>query len=256
MTNQMQIFNHPDFGNIRALEEGDTVLFCGRDVAVALGYAIPHKAVWDHCRGVLKRNILTPGGYQEMSFVSEPDVYRLICGSRLESAVKFEKWVFEEVLPSIRKHGAYMTPEMIEKTLTNPDFIIGLCQRLKEEQAKTQHLESRVQADAPKVLFADAVSVSTSEILVGDLAKLLKQNGVDIGQNRLFERLRNAGFLMKQGSSKNMPTQLSMEMGLFKIKETVINKPDGSVLITRTPKITGKGQLYFVNYFLNGKEAA
>ncbi|MFA7206738.1 MAG: phage antirepressor KilAC domain-containing protein, partial [Saccharofermentanales bacterium] len=105
-------------------------------------------------------------------------------------------------------------------------------------------------------LFADAVSVSSSEILVGDLAKLLKQNGVDIGQNRLFEKLRDDGYLMKQGSSRNMPTQRSMDMGLFRIKETVINKPDGSVLITRTPKITGKGQLYFVNYFLNGKEAA
>ena len=266
MTSAIQIFNHPEFGDIRTIADGETVLFCGKDIADALGYLNTSKAISDHCRGVTKRYVGVRTGYRangsdavqvvEMSFLPEPDIYRLICNSRLPSAVKFEKWVFEEVLPSIRKHGAYMTPEMIEKTLTNPDFIIGLCQRLKEEQAKTQHLESRVQADAPKVLFADAVSVSSSEILVGDLAKILNQNGVDIGQNRLFERLRNAGFLMKQGTSKNMPTQLSMEMGLFRIKETVINKPDGSVLITRTPKLTGKGQLYFVNYFLNGKEAA
>lgn len=149
-----------------------------------------------------------------------------------------------------------MTPEMIEKTLTNPDFIIGLCQRLKEEQAKTQHLESRVQADAPKVLFADAVSVSSSEILVGDLAKILNQNGVDIGQNRLFKRLREDGFLMKRyGESWNMPTQKSMELGLFMIKETTTNKPDGT-LTYKTPVVTGRGQIYFVNYFLNGKEAA
>jgi anti-repressor protein len=260
MTSAIQIFNHPEFGDIRTIADGDAVLFCGKDIADALGYLNPSKAISDHCRGVTKRYVGVRTGYRangsdavqvvEMSFLPEPDIYRLICNSRLPSAVKFEKWVFEEVLPSIRKHGAYMTPEMIEKTLTNPDFIIGLCQRLKEEQAKTQHLESRVQADAPKVLFADAVSVSSSEILVGDLAKLLKQNGVDIGQNRLFEKLREDGYLMKQGSARNMPTQRSMDMGLFRIKETVINKPDGSVLITRTPRITGRGSLYFVNRFL------
>ena len=266
MTSQIQIFNSPEFGNIRTVVEDAGVLFCGRDVTLALGYLNTSKAMADHCRGVTKRYIGVCTGQRsdgsdtfqvmEMSFLPESDIYRLICSSKLPSAERFEKWVFEEVLPSIRKHGAYMTPEMIEKTLTNPDFIIGLCQRLKEEQEKARHLEAKTQADAPKVLFADAVSVSSSEILVGDLAKILNQNGVDIGQNRLFKRLREDGFLMSRTGSKNMPTQRAMEMGLFRIKETSINKPDGSILITRTTKVTGRGQIYFINYFLRGKEAA
>lgn len=243
---------------VRVVKEDNETWFVAKDITAVLEYSYwqPNiiSIIPDEWKGIKRINTL--GGEQSMSCLTEQGVYFFLARSDKEKAIPFQKWLAGEVVPSIRKHGAYMTPEMIEKTLTNPDFIIGLCQRLKEEQAKTQHLESRVQADAPKVLFADAVSVSSSEILVGDLAKLLKQNGVDIGQNRLFEKLREDGYLMKQGSARNMPTQRSMDMGLFRIKETVINKPDGSVLITRTPKLTGKGQLYFVNYFLNGKEAA
>lgn len=249
-----------DHKPVRVTTEDDLLWFVAKDVADALEYseysnpARLFQIVPEEWKGV--KPIHTPYGTQNMVSVTEQGLYFFLARSDKKKAVPFQKWLAGEVVPSIRKHGAYMTPEMIEKTLTNPDFIIGLCQRLKEEQAKTQHLEAKTQADAPKVLFAEAVSVSSSEILVGDLAKLLKQNGVDIGQNRLFERLRNAGFLMKQGTSKNMPSQLSMEMGLFRIKETVINKPDGSVLIKRTPMVCGKGQVYFINYFLNGKEAA
>lgn len=250
MANEIQIFNNPEFGKVRTFTDNEIVLFCGRDIAEALGYAVPHKAIWDHCKGVLKRNIPTAGGTQEMSFISESDVYRLICNSKLPDAVRFEKWVFEEVLPSIRRNGAYMTPETIQKTLSDPDFIIGLATRLKEEQRKAALLEATVRDSEPKVLFADAVSVSQSEILIGDLAKILKQNGIDIGQKRLFERLRNEGFLMKSGMSWNLPTQRAMDLGLFRVQEKAISKPDGSVLLSRTTRVTGKGQLYFTNYFL------
>lgn len=250
MTSEIQIFNNPEFGKVRTFTDNETVLFCGRDIAEALGYAVPHKAIWDHCKGVLKRYIPTAGGTQEMSFISESDVYRLICNSKLPDAVRFEKWVFEEVLPSIRRNGAYMTPETIQKTLSDPDFIIGLATRLKEEQRKAALLEATVRDSEPKVLFADAVSVSQSEILIGDLGKILKQNGIDIGQKRLFERLRNEGFLMKSGMSWNLPTQKAMDLGLFRVQEKAISKPDGSVLLSRTTRVTGKGQLYFTNYFL------
>ena len=250
MANEIQIFNNPDFGEIRTLMDDETVLFCGRDVADALGYAIPHKAIWDHCKGVLKRNIPTAGGIQEMSFILESDVYRLICNSKLPDAMRFEKWVFEQVLPSIRRHGAYMTPETIQKALSDPDFIIGLATRLKEAQSKNSMLEARVKESEPKVLFADAVSVSQSEILIGDLAKILRQNGIDVGQRRLFERLRNEGFLMRSGMSWNLPTQRAMDLGLFRVQEKAISKPDGSVLLSRTTRVTGKGQVYFMNYFL------
>ena len=243
---------------VRVVKEDNETWFVAKDITAVLEYSYwqPNiiSIIPDEWKGIKQVNTL--GGEQSMSCLTEQGVYFFLARSDKKKAIPFQKWLAGEVVPSIRKHGAYMTPEMIEKTLTNPDFIIGLCQRLKEEQAKTQHLESRVQADAPKVLFADAVSVSSSEILVGDLAKILNQNGVDIGQNRLFERLRNAGFLMSRTGSKNMPTQRAMEMGLFRIKETSINKPDGSILITRTTKVTGRGQIYFINYFLRGKEAA
>jgi len=256
MNNEIQIFNNPKFGNIRTFTDTifgtETILFCGRDVAEALGYAVPHKAIWDHCKGVLKRNIPTAGGLQEMSFITESDVYRLVCNSKLPDAVRFENWVFKEVLPSIRKHGVYLTPERAEPLL-NPEFIIP--RTLPEALRLAADLAEKVQQDAPKVLFADAVSTSQTDILVGDLAKILHQNGIDIGQKRLFDFLRNEGYLMKYGISRNMPTQRSMELGIFRVKETTITKPDGSTLISRTVKVTGKGQVYFVNYFLKRKLA-
>ena len=187
-----------------------------------------------------------------MSFITESDVYRLVCNSKLPDAVRFENWVFKEVLPSIRKHGVYMAPEIAEPLL-NPEFIIP--RTLPEALRLAADLAEKVQQDAPKVLFADAVSTSQTDILVGDLAKILHQNGIDIGQKRLFEFLRNEGYLMKYGVSRNMPTQRSMELGIFRVKETTITKPDGSTLISHTVKVTGKGQVYFVSYFLKRKLA-
>jgi len=253
--NELQVFKNDQFGQIRMLEENGRILFCGSDAAKALGYSNPRDALARHCRGVVKRDAPTASGLQEMSFIPEGDLYRLITHSKLPSAEQFERWVFDDVLPSVRKHGGYLTPAKIEEVLLNPDTIIKLATALKEEQAKNRELAAKVEEDKPKVLFADAVAASEGTILVGELAKILKGNGVEIGQNRLFERLRNDGYLIKRrGTDYNMPTQRAMEMGLFKIKETTITHPDGHVTVSKTPKVTGKGQRYFVNLFLGKKE--
>lgn len=249
--NELMIFNNPEFGEVRTIEENGKVLFCGSDVAKALGYTNPSKALSDHCKGVTKCYTPTKSGTQEMSFIPESDLYRLVFSSKLPTAEKFTDWVTAEVLPTIRRHGAYMTPETIEKALTDPDTIIQLATTLKEERAARLALEAKAEADKPKVLFADAVSASHTSILVGELAKLLKQNGVDIGQNRLFAYLRENGYLIKRaGSDYNMPTQRSMERGWFKIKERTVQEPNGSISVKKTPLVTGKGQQYFINLFL------
>ena len=249
--NKLQIFKNADFGEVRTIEENGTVLFCGNDLAKALGYAVPRKALFDHCKGVLKRNTLTDGGKQEMSFIPESDLYRLAFSSKLPAAEKFTDWVTTEILPTIRKHGAYMTPDTLDRMISSPEFGIKLLTALQEERTQRAKLESKVEADAPKVLFADAVSASNTSILVGELAKLLKQNGVDIGQQRLFRWLRENGYLIRRnGSDFNMPTQKSMELGLFTVKETAITHSDGAVSVSKTTKVTGKGQQYFIQKFL------
>ncbi|MCF2705838.1 phage antirepressor [Arcanobacterium haemolyticum] len=247
------------FGDLQVrtiVDENSNILFCGKDVASALGYENPAKAVRDHARqdGGPKRYPIVDalGRTQQAHFITEGDLYRLIASSKLPSAVEFERWVFDEVIPSIRKHGAYMTPAAIEKTLSDPDFIIRLATDLKQERARVAELEAAREADAPKVLFADAVAASKTSILVGQLAKILTQNGYEIGQNRLFIWLRQHGFLGKRkGEDWNMPLQEYVERGLFEIKESTHQQPDGVVRITRTPKVTGKGQQYFLNKFLS-----
>ena len=255
--NELMIFKSPEFGEIRTIEDDGKVLFCGSDVAKALGYAKPQNAIDRHCRGALKRGIphpQSPDKTIEMLFIPEGDIYRLAAKSELPGADKFERWIFDDVLPSIRKHGAYMTPETLEAAILNPDTMIKLCTALKEEQDKRKALETRVKRDRPKVLFADSVAASKTSILVGELAKLLKQNGVETGQNRMFQWLREQGYLIRrQGTDFNMPTQKAMEMGLFEIKETAITHSDGHVTISKTPKVTGKGQQFFVNAFLSGR---
>lgn len=186
----------------------------------------------------------------ETNFISEPGLYKLIGASRKPAAKRFNRWVTHEVLPSIRKHGAYMTPETIEKAIYDPDFIINLATQLKDEQAKAAALKADNETMKPKALFADAVATSHTSILIGDLAKLIRQNGVDIGQNRLFAWLREHGYLIGSGDRRNMPTQRAMDLGLFDIKERTFQNPDGSVRITKTTKVTGKGQQYFINKFL------
>ena len=249
--NNVQIFKNAEFGEIRTVVERKQILFCANDVAAALGYKIPKDAVNQHCRGAVK-HLLTDnlGRKQETKFIPEGDVYRLIIRSKLPAAEKFERWVFDEVLPTIRKHGAYMTDDALHKAITEPDFLIRLATELKQEKEARQQAEQQIEADRPKVLFAGAVSASHTSILIGDLAKLLKQNGYETGQKRLFQQLRDEGYLIKSGSSKNMPTQKAMEMGLFEVKETAFNNPDGTIRVTKTTKVTGKGQVYFINLYL------
>lgn len=195
-------------------------------------------------------SIYTPGGKQDALSVSFPGLLSLILGSRKKEARDYKRWVTHEVLPSIHKHGGYLTPAKIKEALLNPDTIIQLATNLKEEQEKRKALEAENAAMQPKALFADAVAASHTSILIGDLAKLIKQNGVDIGQKRLFAWMRENGWLMKQGSSKNLPTQRGMERGYFEVKESTISNPDGSIRTTKTTKVTGKGQQYFINVFL------
>lgn len=183
--------------------------------------------------------------------INESGLYSLIISSKLPQAKKFKRWVTAEVLPSIRKQGAYMTPQKIEEVLTDPDTIIKLATDLKAEREERMKLQRESEEMKPKALFADAVSASQTSILIGDLAKLLRQNGHDIGQRRLFEWMRESGYLIKQrGASWNMPTQKSMEKGLFEIKETTISHSDGHIGISKTVKVTGKGQVYFINKFM------
>lgn len=192
----------------------------------------------------------TLGGKQEMTIINESGLYNVILRSDKPEAKPFRKWVTSEVLPTIRRHGMYATPDTVEKMLADPDTTIKLLETIKQERAARMALEAKAEADKPKVLFADAVSASHTSILVGDLAKLLRQNGIEIGQNRLFSFLREKGYLCSQGERYNLPTQRSMDRGWFQVKETTINQPNGSVRITRTVKVTGKGQQYFINLFL------
>jgi len=251
--NDLQIFSNPRFGEIRTIEENGKVLFCGRDVAAALGYAKPQKAISDHCKGALKRSTPTNGGIQEMLFIPEGDIYRLAAKSELPGAEEFESWIFDEVLPSIRKHGAYMTAETIERTLTDPDYLIQLATTLKTEREARMLAEHKIEQDKPKVLFADSVAGSKTSILVRDLAKLICQNGVSIGGTRLFKWLRSNGYLISTGRDYNSPSQRSMDMKLMEIREINIDHSEYSET-KKTPLITGKGQQYFINKFL-GVEA-
>lgn len=245
--NKIQIFNNDEFGNIRTVNIDGEPWFVGKDVANALGYANPQKAVRDHIsvedRGVNEMD--TPSGKQNLTIINESGLYALIFGSKLESAQRFKHWVTSDVLPAIRKTGGYQTVPQGKELLA---LAVLEAQKTIEEQ------NHKIKEMQPKAIFADAVSASETSILVGDLAKLICQNGYQIGQKRLFEWLRQNGYLMKCGSSRNMPTQRYLEQGLFEVKESNVQNPDGSIRITRTTKITGRGQLYFVNKFLGGKK--
>lgn len=254
----LQIFKNPEFGEIRTIEKDGEPWFVGKDVAAALGYERPTKAILDHVDDEDKDEVPIQdsiGRSQNTPIINESGLYSLVLSSKLPTAKKFKRWVTSEVIPSIRKHGAYMTPDKLEEVLLKPDTLIQLAQNLKAEQEKRMALEVKMEEQKPKVLFAESVEVAKTSILIGELAKLLKQNGINIGQNRLFEWLRNNGYLIRrQGSDYNMPTQRAMEMGLFEIKETTITHSDGHIHVSKTPKVTGKGQVYFVNLFLSREE--
>ena len=242
---ELQVFNHPQFGTVRAVEIQGEPWLVGKDVAESLGYTNPQKAIRDHTEPEDRtvNELFTVNGTKG-TLINESGLYSLVFGSKLPEAKKFKHWVTSEVLPSIRRDGGYMhtSPDMTDEEIMARAVLLG--QKKIEEQAK------RIQEMRPKEIFADRVSASESSILVGDLAKLLKQNGVDMGQKRLFRWLRDKGYLIKYGISYNLPTQRSMELGLFEINETTITHSDGHISISKTVKVTGKGQVYFVNKFL------
>lgn len=248
MTNTIKVFENEEFGQVRTLTEGDKILFCATDIAKALGYTNPHDAILRHCRALVKREVIDVlNRKQEINFIPEGDVYRLIAHSKLPAAEKFESWVFDEVLPSIRKHGAYMTPETIEDVLLNPDTIIKLATSLKEEREKRQMLELENAEMKPKADYADAVQDTANSINIGNLAKLLcNKHNVKIGRNKLFEWLTSHGIIKKVGK-RYEPYQKYMDMGLFTVKQNVIQLKDGKTITTQTVQVTGKGQVYLAN---------
>ena len=247
--NDLQIFKNSEFGEIRTVTKNNEPWFVAIDVCNALDLKNPTVSV-----GRLDEDEVTKfnlGGLSgESNIVSEYGLYNLILASRKKEAKKFKRWITHDVIPTIRKHGAYMSSEVIEKTLSDPDYLIQLATNLKEEKAKRALAEAQIEKDKPKVLFADSCEVAENSILIGEFAKRLKQNGYDIGQNKLFEWLRQHDYLCKSGERKNLPTQYAMELGLFEIKTRVLSNPNGSVRTTSTTKITGRGQIYFTNKFL------
>lgn len=249
--NEIQTFDF-DGSRIRTLTIDEEPYFVGKDVAVVLGYSNPRKALIDHVdaddKGVTKCDTL--GGKQDLTVINESGLYSLILGSKLPEAKRFKRWVTSEVLPSLRRNGMYAMDELLD----NPDLAINALQKLKEEREARRQLELQNAEMKPKALFAEAVETSSTSILIGDMAKLLRQNGVEVGQRRLFDWLRTNGWLMKTGESRNMPTQKAMEKGYFEIRERTISNPDGSVRITKTTKVTGKGQVWLTNEFM-GEQA-
>lgn len=257
-TNHLSIFGSKEFGPVRTATEEGAVWFAGRDVAKALGYTNPMKAIRDHVeeedKGV--NEMVTRGGVQNLIMVNESGLYALILGSKLPRAKAFKTWVTGEVLPAIRKTGGYLG----RGTMTDADIMaraVAIAARTMEAQKKEiAEKDEALRITAPKAFFADAVAASGTTILIGDMAKLLKQNGLDIGAYRLFARLREEGYLIsRRGADWNMPTQRAMNLGLFTVKETAISHADGHVTVQKTPKVTGKGQQYFVKKYLGGRHA-
>ena len=255
--NEIKLFNNPEFGDVRAVSINNNPWFVGKDVAQVLGYSDTAQAIRKHVdaedKGVVE--MTTPGGVQQITAINESGLYSLILSSKLPGAKKFKHWVTSEVLPSLRKHGGYIAgqeemsdTELIAKALLVAD------RKIKEKDQQIRQLTDKAEEMRPKALFADSVAAANNSILIGELAKLLRQNGVDTGAKRLFAWMRDNGYLVKRkGTDYNMPTQKSMEMKLFQIKETVINHSDGNTTVSKTVKVTGKGQVYFINKFMTQK---
>ncbi len=257
----VEVFSNGEFRVRTSTDADGTVWFVGKDIVVALEYSADSNParlfgnVPDIWKGVKRFHLTsdkpTARPYQDMLCLTEQGVYFFLGRSDKPKALPYQMWIAGEVVPSIRKHGVYMTPQVQEQLIADPDFIIRLAQELKAERIKVQALQEQAAQDRPKVIFAEAVDASSSSILIGSLAKILRQNGVNIGQNRLFVWLRENGYLMNcKGERWNFPTQASIDRGLFEVKTRIINNPDGSTKITHTTKVTGKGQIYFINQLL------
>lgn len=257
--NEIKVFENQQFGQVRSIVKDGEPWFVASDVCKVLGHTnttVALQMLDEDERGKQSLGQVSANGVvqnRETNIINEPGLYQLVIRSNVPGAKLFKRWITHEVIPAIRKHGGYLTPEKVEEVLLNPDTIIQLATQLKESHEKVKALEAQRAIDAPKVLFAQCVAASESDILIGQLAKILKQNGVDMGQNRLFEILRRDGYLISQkGGNWNMPTQRSMEQGLMRIKETAVSHSDGHVTVSKTPKITGKGQIYFVQKYCAG----
>lgn len=252
---ELQIFENKEFGTVRTVQINDEPYFVGKDVAEILGYKDTSDALKRHVDSddKLSRCFTDSGQNREMYVINESGLYSLILSSKLPSAKRFKRWVTNEILPSIRKTGGYVS---------NEDMFINTYLQFADEQTKllfkstletVKSLNEKIETDKPKVLFADAVTSAQTDILIGELAKIIRQNGYEIGEKRLFKWLRENNYLIsRQGTDYNAPTQKSIEMGLFRVKETAITHSDGHVTISKTTKVTGKGQSYFINKFLAG----
>lgn len=255
MEQGLQIFNHPQFGEIRALVIGGEPWFIGKDVAVCLGYSNSRDALARHVENEDKNTVANhdgTAGNPNLTVINESGLYSLVLSSKLPDAKKFKRWVTHDVLPTIRKTGGYVSNEDLFLNTYLPYADDGTKKLFSATLSALRAANQKIEADRPKVLFADAVSVTKSDITVGELSKLLKQNGINVGRNRLFEILRSNGFLIREkGKDRSLPTQRSMELGLFRVKESTIHA-NGEVLLSRTPYVTGKGITYFIDKFLNG----
>lgn len=251
---EIKIFNNPSFGNVRVAGTEVNPLFCLADVCKALGLSA--KGVNQRLGDEVISNYPIAdslGRTQQALFVNEDGLYDVILDSRKPEAKQFRKWITSEVLPTIRKHGAYMTDNIIEKTLSDPDYLIQLATTLKQERQQRIEAERKVAAAQPAVTFTQAVSGSASSCLIGELAKLINQNGYPIGERRLFKWLRENGYLGTKGERYNIPNQRYIEQGLFELKKGTRSGNNGVMHTTITSKVTGKGQVYFVNKFLTNK---
>ena len=262
--NDIQVFNSEQFGEIRTAGTAQEPIFCAADICRALGYNNGRDAISRHCDegDVVKHDTPTTSGVQTMTFVNESGLYSLIFGSKLESAKQFKKWVTSDVLPSIRKHGMYATEATVESMLNDPENAILMLQAYQRErkerlaaQQQVEKLEAQAIEDKPKIIYADAVKGSTSSCLIGELAKMIAQNGYPIGEKRLFQWLRDNHYLCSYGERFNQPYQQYIEQGLFTMKQNVFSV-DGEMRTRNTTKVTGKGQIYFINKFIGEPQAS
>lgn len=260
--NEVKTFKNEQFGEVRVIEQDGESWFVGKDVAAVLGYSNQNRDIVRHVDeddrmkypitgDELNTEMVSSLGQRGGWLINESGLYSLILSSKLPTAKQFKRRVTSEVLPSIRKHGGYVTGQ---ETMSDDEL---MAKALLMAHSKIEEREKQIKEMVPKAIFADAVAASHTSILIGDLAKLLKQNGHDIGQKRLFGWLRENGYLIRQkGNSWNMPTQRSMDLGLFEVKETTVTHADGHISISKTPKVTGKGQIYFVKKFVGGDRNA
>lgn len=265
----LKVFENDEFGQLSVIVKNNKEYIEAIEVATILGYSNPRDAINRHCDkdGVVFSDVGVVTGFRKdnsqafqvvtKKFIDEGNLYRLIIKSKLPSAKRFEKWIMDEVLPSLRKHGAYMSEEVINKTLDDPDFIIEMATKLKYEreqrrllQEKAEHLEASITIDKPYTNFGKSIATSSDAITIGQFAKVLNNNNINIGRNRLFSILRDNGYLIKCGKDKNMPKQVYVKQGLFQVSEQIVRTVEGE-LLTATTLITGKGQMYFLDLLSN-----